>query len=104
MPEESTQSGAGEQSPAIETDSLKTSYANVFRIAQTPNELIVDFGLNLNLFGPILPEPLKLENRIVMTHETAKRLMLHMANAIQSYETQYGMIEVDPAKRKKHTA
>jgi len=102
MPEETTQAtGAAENTPAIDTEDLKTTYANVCRIAQTPNEMIVDFGLNPNFFGTILSEPLKLESRIILSHDGAKRLLLHLANAIQSYETKYGVIELDVAKRIK---
>jgi hypothetical protein len=63
--------------------------------------MIVDFGLNANFFGNILPEPLKLETRIILTHDAAKRLMLHLANSIQSYEAKYGVIELDVSKRLK---
>ena len=87
--------------PQIEQTELKVSYANVCRIAQTPNEVIVDFGMNPNFFGNILEEPLKLENRIIMSHDAAKRLCLHLMNAIQSYESKYGIIELDVAKRLK---
>ena len=96
-----TQTGAEQNAPAINTETLKTIYANICRIAQTPNEVIVDFGLNLNFFGPIVSEPLKLESRIIMSHDGAKRLMLHLANAINSYETKYGVIELDVTKRLK---
>ena len=101
MAEEATQSPTGDNAPAIDTATLKTTYANVCRIAQTPNEMIVDFGLNANFFGNILPEPLKLETRIILTHDAAKRLMLHLANSIQSYEAKYGVIELDVSKRLK---
>ena len=101
MAEEATQTGAGDNSPTIDTATLKTTYANVCRIAQTPNEMIVDFGLNPNFFGTILAEPLTLESRIIMSHDAAKRLLLHLANAIQSYEAKYGVIELDVAKRIK---
>jgi len=101
MAEEATQQGAGENSPVIDIENLRTTYANVCRIAQTPNEVIVDFGLNPNFFGAILPEPLTLDTRVIMTHDSAKRLLLHLANAIQSYESKYGIIELDIAKRMK---
>jgi len=102
MPQESTQTGAAaETTPDIDTQSLRTTYANVCRIAQTPNEMIVDFGLNPNFFGQILPEPLKLEARVILSHDAAKRLMLHLRNSIQSYEAKYGVIELDIAKRVK---
>ena len=102
MAEVTTHPGAGEDNtPAVNIDNLKTSYANVCRIAQTPNEMIVDFGLNPNFFGNILEEPLKLETRIILSHDAAKRLLLHLANSIQSYEAKYGVIELDIAKRLK---
>ncbi|HEX4083625.1 MAG TPA: DUF3467 domain-containing protein [Chthoniobacteraceae bacterium] len=102
MPEETTQSAPVETpTPDINTVDLKTTYANVCRIAQTPNEMIVDFGLNPNFFGNILSEPLRLESRIILSHDGAKRLMLHLANAIQSYEAKYGVIELDVSKRVK---
>src|SRR4051812_10815519 len=85
----------------IDTASLRTSYANVCRIAQTPNEVIVDFGLNPNFFGTILDEPLKLDARVVMSHDAAKRLCLHLMATIQNFESKYGTIELDVTKRLK---
>jgi len=101
MAEATTQTSAAENAPAINIDNIKTTYANICRIAQTPNEMIVDFGLNPNFFGNILPEPLKLESRIILSHDAAKRLLMHLVNAIQSYEAKYGVIELDVAKRVK---
>ena len=90
--------------PQIDQAALKISYANVCRIAQTPNEVIVDFGMNPNFFGQILDEPLKLENRVIMSHDAAKRLCLHLMASIQNYESRYGTIELDVTKRLKPQA
>lgn len=90
-----------QQIPAIVQDTIKTSYANVCRIAQTPNEVIVDFGMNPNFFGQILDEPLRLDHRIIMSHDAAKRLCIHLTQTIQAYEQKYGVIELDVAKRIK---
>jgi hypothetical protein len=79
----------------IDASGLKTSYANVCRIAQTPNEVIVDFGVNPNFFGNILDEPLRLDNRIILSHDAAKRLCLHLTATIQNFEARYGTIELD---------
>lgn len=89
--------------PQIDQSGLTISYANVCRIAQTPNEVIVDFGMNPNFFGNILDEPLKLDNRVIMSHDAAKRLCLHLTATIQNYESRYGTIELDVAKRLKQT-
>ena len=85
----------------IDITGMQTSYANVCRIAQTPNEVIVDFGLNPNFFGNILDEPLKLENRVILSHDAAKRLCIHLTATIQNYEARYGPIELDVTKRIK---
>lgn len=87
--------------PQIDTSALKSTYANVCRIAQTPNEVIVDFGMNPNFFGQILDEPLKLDSRVILTHDAAKRLCLHLTATIQNYEARYGTIELDISKRLK---
>ncbi|MEO8352926.1 MAG: DUF3467 domain-containing protein [Chthoniobacteraceae bacterium] len=90
--------------PEIDASQLKVSYANVCRIAQTPNEVIVDFGLNPNFFGNILDEPLKLDNRVIMSHDAAKRLCIHLTATIQNFESRYGAIELDVTKRLKNNA
>jgi len=105
MAEEATQTGAAESNaPAIDTDNLKTAYANVCRIVPTPAEIIVDFGMNPNFFGQVLPEPLKLETRIIMSPDGAKRLAQHLINTIHNYESKYGVIELDVNKRIKPPA
>ncbi len=92
------------QPPQVDASNLKTIYANVCRIAQTPNEVIVDFGMNANFFGQILDEPLKLEQRVILSHDAAKRLCLHLTATIQNFEAKYGPIELDVAKRLKVSA
>jgi Protein of unknown function (DUF3467) len=87
--------------PTIDASNLKSNYANVCRIAQTPNEVIIDFGLNPNFFGQILDEPLKLEQRVILSHDAAKRLCLHLTATIQNFEAKYGSIELDVTKRLK---
>ncbi len=89
------------QAPTIDASNLKANYANVCRIAQTPNEVIIDFGMNPNFFGQILDEPLKLEQRVILSHDAAKRLCLHLTATIQNFEAKYGPIELDVTKRLK---
>ncbi|MEQ1861044.1 MAG: DUF3467 domain-containing protein [Chthoniobacteraceae bacterium] len=96
MPDEPQQ-----QQVTVDASNLRSSYANVCRIAQTPNEVIIDFGLNPNFFGQILDEPLKLDNRVILSHDAAKRLCMHLVATIQNYEARYGAIELDVTKRLK---
>jgi hypothetical protein len=90
---------APQRNPEIDRERLQTSYSNVCRIAQTPNEVIIDFGMNPNFFGQILDEPLRLDSRIIMSHDGAKRLCAHLLSTIQAYEAKYGVIELDVTKR-----
>src|SRR5438067_13244974 len=92
------------ENPQVDISNLKISYANVCRIAQTPNEVIIDFGINPNFFGQILDAPLKLDQRIILSHDAAKRLCLHLTGTIQNYEARYGAIELDVTKRLKQPA
>jgi hypothetical protein len=104
MPEVSTQPAAPDNTPTLDIDNLKTTYANVCRIIPTPNEIIVDFGMNPNFFGPVLSEALKLDSRIIMSPDGAKRLTLHLGSILQAFEAKYGVIELDVAKRIKQPA
>ena len=63
--------------------------------------MIIDFGMNPNFFGQILDEPLKLEQRVILSHDAAKRLCLHLTATIQNFEAKYGSIELDVTKRLK---
>jgi hypothetical protein len=87
--------------PHIDISNLRTRYSNASRIMQTPNEVIVDFGTNINFFGEVLDEPMVLENRVIMSPDAAKRLCIHLTATIQKFEERYGAIELDEAKRVK---
>jgi hypothetical protein len=87
--------------PRVDISNLRTRYSNACRIMQTPNEVIVDFGTNLNFFGDVVNEPMQLENRIIMSPDAAKRLCIHLTATIQKYEERYGVIELDEVKRVK---
>ena len=57
--------------------------------------------MNPNFFGNILDEPLKLDTRVVLSHDAAKRLCIHLTATLQNFESRYGVIELDVAKRLK---
>jgi len=47
------------------TSALSTNYANYCRLTGTPEELVLDFGLNTQV-EPQPSEPVKLMHRLVM--------------------------------------
>ena len=85
---------------AIETDESKliAAYANFCRVTGTPEELIVDFGLNPQPHGPSTT-PIAVTQRIVMNYYTSKRLLAALHMAVQRHESVFGVLETDVQKR-----
>jgi hypothetical protein len=86
--------------PSYPTDSseLSTVYTNFCRVSITPEELVLDFGLNTQL-TPTAADPVRLTNRVVMNFYTAKRLMNALLSVINQYESTYGPLELDFQRR-----
>jgi hypothetical protein len=83
---------------AVDTSALSTAYANFCRVTGTPEELVLDFGLNTQM-NPVPGEPVKLTHRLVINFYTAKRLLGALHMAVQQHEQLYGVLEVDIQKR-----
>ncbi|MCX7402784.1 MAG: DUF3467 domain-containing protein [Planctomycetia bacterium] len=85
------------QVPVDESHILAT-YANFCRVTGTPEELIVDFGLNKQVAG-ISPETIQLTQRIIVNFFTAKRLAYALQMAVQRHEQAFGNLETDVQRR-----
>ena len=77
---------------------LSSVYANFCRVTGTPEELVLDFGLNTQM-TPVPSEPIKLTHRLIMNFYTAKRLLFALHQAVQQHESVYGLLETDIQKR-----
>jgi hypothetical protein len=93
---------AGEESKPAEVDVSTASpvYANFARVTGTPEELVVDFGLNTTVGGRP-DKPLKVDHRIVMNFYTAKRFAAALQASIARHEAAFGPLETDVNKRFK---
>lgn len=90
-------------SPApIPVDESKaiSCYANFCRVTGSPEELIVDFGMNAQPMGAS-DQPVEIQQRIVLNFYTAKRLLHALHVSIQRHEEVFGQIETDVQKRVK---
>ncbi len=83
---------------SVDSSSLLTAYANFARFTGTPEELVLDFGLNTQLTSNP-DEPIKLTHRLVLDYYTAKRLLGALQWAVQQHESVYGVLETDIQKR-----
>jgi len=93
-------STAQAQPPAVQIDDSKViaAYSNFCRVTGTPEELIIDFGLNPQPFG-VPTEPIPVTQRIVTNFFTAKRLLHALHMTIQRHESTFGVLETDVQKR-----
>jgi len=76
-----------------------TAYANFFLLSSTPEEVVLNFGINL--LPPTKEKEVRVDitNRTVMSYVSAKRLAVTLSNLIQRYESANGVIEIDPRRR-----
>ena len=82
----------------IDDSKVLATYANFCRVTGTPEELIIDFGLNPQPFG-IPTQPIAVTQRIVTNFFTAKRMLYALQMTIQRHEATFGVLETDVQKR-----
>lgn len=90
--------------PQIQVDDSKVfaGYANFCRISGTPEELIIDFGLNPHPVG-VPSEPVPVTQRIVTNFYTAKRMLHALSMTVQRHEATFGVLETDVQRRVRST-
>ena len=109
-PAAETQAPAAEAAPAqpqpqpqrvqvqIDDSKVLASYANFCRVTGTPEELIIDFGLNPQPVG-IPSQPIAVTQRIITNFFTAKRMLHALQLTVQRHEATFGVLEIDVNKR-----
>jgi hypothetical protein len=74
------------------------AYANFARVTATPEEVIIDFGLNPHPFLNGRQE-VNVSQRLIVNFYTAKRLLSALAMTLQRHEGTFGSIELDVRRR-----
>ena len=82
----------------VDDTSTVPSYSNFCRVTATPEEVILDFGLNPQPFATGRQE-VKAHNRIIMNFYTAKRLLSALGMTLQRHEGTFGSVELDVRRR-----
>jgi hypothetical protein len=85
--------------PVDDSDAI-SSYANFCRVTGSPEELIIDFGMNAQPMNSN-DRPVDIKQRIVVNFYTAKRLLHALHVSVQRHEEVFGNIETDIQKRIK---
>ena len=82
----------------VNDDKALATYANFCRVTGSPEELIVDFGLNPQPIG-VPKDPIEVKQRIIVNFYTAKRLLAALQMSIARHEAVFGVLETDINKR-----
>lgn len=105
QPEAAPATSGGEPSQPAPRQQLKVDdskmiamYANFCRVTGTPEELIIDFGLNPQPVG-VPTDPVVVSQRIVTNFYTAKRMLNALDFAVKRHEQAFGVLETDVQKR-----
>ncbi len=89
-----------QQRVQVQIDDTKAlaNYANFCRVTGTPEELIIDFGLNPQPIG-VPSQPIPITQRIITNFYTAKRMLHALQLTVQRHEATFGVLEIDVQKR-----
>jgi hypothetical protein len=82
----------------VNDDAAMACYANFCRVTGSPEELIIDFGLNPQPVG-VPKDPIDVKQRIIVNFFTAKRLLAALQMSVQRHEAVFGVLETDIQKR-----
>ena|SRR5687768_7221221 len=84
----------------VDDTHVNAAYANFCRVTGSPEELIVDFGLNPQPVG-VPKNPIIVTQRVIINYYTAKRLLHALSLSVQRHEAVFGVLETDIQKRLK---
>jgi len=88
------------QQMQVDASKAQACYSNFCRVTGTPEELIIDFGLNSQPMG-VQTEAIHVTQRIIVNYFTAKRLLSALHMSVQRHESAFGVLETDVQKRVK---
>jgi hypothetical protein len=83
---------------AVDESRVISNYANFCRVTGSPEELIIDFGMNTQPAGQT-DQPVEIQQRIILNFYTAKRLLHALHVSVQRHEQVFGVLETDVQKR-----
>jgi hypothetical protein len=78
---------------------LKSSYANVCNVSSTREEVVLVFGINQAWERGQNEVSVQLTDRIILSPFAAKRLAALLGNVIREYETRFGQLNIEVARR-----
>jgi len=101
---------AGQQNVQIFVDDreLRTVFCNFYQIHTAMEEVILDLGFNMQNPRPVQQAGqagqaqllLKVQDRVIMSYPTVKRLAASLTQLVKRFEQQFGEIPTQPGQRR----
>ena len=81
----------------IDESKMNTCYANTIRTSTMPDEMVMDFGINMPMPTPDGQGMLvfAVGSRVIMNWSAAKRLAISLGQAVRQYEEANGEIKLN---------
>lgn len=98
QPQQQQQQQQASQQVQLNDANAIACYANFCRVTGSPEELIIDFGLNPQPVG-VPKDPIEVKQRIIVNFYTAKRLLAALQMSVQRHESAFGVLETDIQRR-----
>ncbi len=95
---ETNTAAANQPEVVLNEQGANVAYANFARVTATPEEVIIDFGLNPNPFFNGRQE-VNVSQRLIVNFYTAKRLLSALSMTLQRHEGAFGAVELDVRRR-----
>lgn len=93
-PEETKKPEGGQNVLRLRYDKTNTAYANLAVVTTTPEEVIMNFGVNAMPPSQQKEINIEISDRVIMTYSSAKRLAITLGNIIQRFEQSHGVINL----------
>ncbi|HLO41525.1 MAG TPA: DUF3467 domain-containing protein [Phycisphaerales bacterium] len=81
----------------IDESKMHTTYSNTIRTSTTPEEVVLDFGINMPMPSPE-GQPVMMfavGSRVVMNWAGIKRLAINLGQVVRQYEERNGEIQLN---------
>ncbi len=90
----------------IDRRDMRSNYANAFHVNGTPEEVMVDFGINQQspAQGDTPEITFVVTDRVIMNYHSLKRLAITLSQLVRRHEDQFGELELDVNKRRRPSA
>ena len=82
----------------VNDSAVVARYANFCRVTGNPEEMMLDFGLNMQPFE-VPTAPVAVTQRIVTNYYTAKRMLHALEMVVQRHEGSFGALELNVQRR-----